>query len=51
MQGSVIRRMYAGFALIIIMFVVTVAIMLRGMNQIHSNFESVSTLHCSRLSL
>ncbi len=25
MQGSVIRRMYAGFALIIIMFVVTVA--------------------------
>ncbi len=42
MQGSVIRRMYAGFALIIIMFAATVAIMMSGMNQIHSNFESVS---------
>ena len=42
MQGSVIRRMYAGFALIIVMFAVTVAIMMSGMNQIHSNFESVS---------
>lgn len=43
MQGSVIRRMYAGFALIIIMFAATVGIMMKGMNQIHSNFESVST--------
>ncbi len=51
MQGSVIRRMYAGFALIIIMFVVTVAIMLRGMNQIHSNFESVSTAALPLVSL
>jgi methyl-accepting chemotaxis protein len=34
--------MYAGFALIIVMFAVTVAIMMSGMNQIHSNFESVS---------
>ncbi len=42
MQGSVIRRMYAGFALIIIMFAVTVAIMMGGMSQIHSNFEGVS---------
>ncbi|WP_198301250.1 methyl-accepting chemotaxis protein [Vibrio tarriae] len=51
MQGSVIRRMYAGFALIIIMFVVTVAIMLRGMSQIHSNFESVSTAALPLVSL
>ncbi|MCG3758701.1 methyl-accepting chemotaxis protein [Vibrio cincinnatiensis] len=42
MQGSVIRRMYAGFALIIIMFAVTVAIMMDGMQRIHSNFEEVS---------
>ncbi|MGC9550856.1 CHASE3 domain-containing protein, partial [Vibrio metoecus] len=51
MQGSVIRRMYAGFALIIIMFVVTVAIMLRGMSQIHSNFESVSKTSLPLVSL
>ncbi|XNT13202.1 methyl-accepting chemotaxis protein [Vibrio cyclitrophicus] len=34
--------MYAGFALIIIMFAVTITIMMNSMNQIHSNFESVS---------
>ncbi len=51
MQGSAIRCMYAGFALIIIMFVVTVAIMLRGMNQIHSIFESVSTAALPLVSL
>ncbi|NOI98862.1 methyl-accepting chemotaxis protein [Vibrio kanaloae] len=42
MKGSVIKRMYAGFALIIIMFAVTIIIMMNSMNQIHSNFESVS---------
>ncbi|MEZ8900906.1 methyl-accepting chemotaxis protein [Vibrio sp. 10N.247.310.34] len=42
MKGSVIKRMYAGFALIIIMFAVTITIMMSSMNQIHSNFESVS---------
>ncbi|MBY7731986.1 methyl-accepting chemotaxis protein [Vibrio bathopelagicus] len=42
MKGSVIKRMYAGFALIIIMFAVTITIMMNSMNQIHRNFESVS---------
>ncbi|MEF1230368.1 methyl-accepting chemotaxis protein, partial [Vibrio fortis] len=42
MKGSVIKRMYAGFALIIIMFATTITIMMSSMNQIHSNFESVS---------
>lgn len=42
MKGSVIKRMYAGFALIIIMFAITITIMMSSMNQIHSNFESVS---------
>ncbi|KLN66404.1 MULTISPECIES: methyl-accepting chemotaxis protein [Vibrio] len=42
MKGSVIRRMYAGFALIIIMFIVTTLLMMRGMQQIHQNFEGVS---------
>lgn len=51
MKGSVIRRMYAGFTLIIIMFAVTTAIMMGGMNQIHSNFESVSTTALPLVSL
>ncbi|CAK4068544.1 MULTISPECIES: methyl-accepting chemotaxis protein [Vibrio] len=42
MKGSVIRRMYAGFALIIITFVITSVMTMRGMQQIHTNFESVS---------
>ncbi|NOI75137.1 methyl-accepting chemotaxis protein [Vibrio coralliilyticus] len=42
MKGSVIKRMYAGFALIIIMFVVSTIMTMRGMQQIHSNFGSVS---------
>lgn len=42
MQGSVIRRMYAGFTLIVVLFVATIAIMMGGMNKIHSNFENVS---------
>jgi len=42
MQGSVIRRMYAGFTLIVVLFVATIAIMMGGMDKIHSNFETVS---------
>ncbi|GAL25852.1 methyl-accepting chemotaxis protein I [Vibrio variabilis] len=42
MQGSVIRRMYAGFTLIVVLFVITIGIMLNGMSQIHDNFGSVS---------
>ena len=42
MKGSVIKRMYAGFALIIIMFVISTIMTMRGMQQIHTNFGSVS---------
>ncbi len=42
MQGSVIKRMYAGFALIIILFAVTIAIMMGGMQDIHGKFQTVS---------
>lgn len=42
MKGSVIRRMYAGFALIIVMFAVSTILALRGMEQIHQNFASVT---------
>lgn len=42
MQGSIIKRMYAGFTLIIIMFVVTVAIIMDGVSQIYSSFQAVS---------
>lgn len=42
MRGSVIKRMYAGFALIIILFAVTIAIMMGGMNDIHGKFGTVS---------
>jgi methyl-accepting chemotaxis protein len=51
MQGSVIRRMYAGFVLIIVMFAVTVFIMMRGMNQIHSDFSSVGSQSLPLVSL
>ncbi|WP_243976414.1 methyl-accepting chemotaxis protein [Vibrio natriegens] len=42
MRGSVIKRMYAGFGLIIILFAVTIAIMMGGMNDIHGKFQTVS---------
>jgi len=42
MRGSVIKRMYAGFGLIIILFAVTIAIMMSGMNDIHGKFQTVS---------
>ena len=51
MKGSVIKRMYAGFALIIIMFAITITIMMNSMNQIHKNFESVSNTSMPLVSL
>ncbi|MBD1556508.1 methyl-accepting chemotaxis protein [Vibrio sp. S9_S30] len=42
MKGSVIRRMYAGFALIVVLFITTITIMMGGMDKIHTNFETVS---------
>lgn len=42
MKGSVIRRMYAGFSLIVILFIVTVVLMIDGMNAIHTKFETVT---------
>lgn len=42
MKGSVIRRMYAGFALIVVLFIATITIMMGGMEKIHTNFETVS---------
>ncbi|CAM4189704.1 methyl-accepting chemotaxis protein [Vibrio agarivorans] len=42
MKGSVIRRMYAGFTVIIVLFVISTYMMISGMNQIHTNFKSVS---------
>jgi methyl-accepting chemotaxis protein len=43
--------MYAGFVLIIVMFAVTVFIMMRGMNQIHSDFSSVGSQSLPLVSL
>ncbi|PMH45016.1 chemotaxis protein [Vibrio sp. 10N.286.49.B3] len=43
MKGSVIKRMYAGFLLIIVMFAITISMVMEGMNQINSQFETVST--------
>ncbi|USD40252.1 methyl-accepting chemotaxis protein [Vibrio sp. SCSIO 43135] len=51
MKGSVIRRMYAGFTLIIIMFAIMTSIMMGGMSQIHSNFESVSKVSLPLVSI
>jgi len=42
MRGSVIKRMYAGFALIIILFAITISIMMGGMSDIHEKFSTVS---------
>ncbi|SDG74678.1 methyl-accepting chemotaxis protein [Vibrio xiamenensis] len=42
MKGSVIRRMYVGFALLIVMFAITTFMMMRSMQTIQSNFTSVS---------
>ncbi|MFA0086269.1 methyl-accepting chemotaxis protein [Vibrio sp. E150_011] len=51
MQGSVVRRMYAGFTLIVILFVITIAIMLNGMSQIYQYFGTVSKTSLPLVSL
>ncbi|MCL9774656.1 methyl-accepting chemotaxis protein [Vibrio methylphosphonaticus] len=51
MQGSVVRRMYAGFTLIVVLFVITIAIMLNGMSQIHQYFGTVSNTSLPLVSL
>ncbi|MGF1750504.1 methyl-accepting chemotaxis protein [Vibrio cionasavignyae] len=51
MQGSVVRRMYAGFTLIVVLFVITIAIMLNGMSQIHQYFGTVSKTSLPLVSL
>ncbi|WP_194437750.1 methyl-accepting chemotaxis protein [Vibrio fluminensis] len=51
MKGSVIRRMYAGFALIILMFAVSTVLALRSMEQIHANFASVTNTSLPLVSL
>ncbi|MBA5761744.1 methyl-accepting chemotaxis protein [Vibrio sp. 404] len=51
MKGSVIRRMYAGFALIILMFAVSTFMALRSMEQIHTNFASVTNTSLPLVSL
>lgn len=51
MKGSVIRRMYAGFSVIVAMFIVTIAIMLGGINDIHSKFGTVTNRSLPLVSL
>jgi len=51
MKGSVIKRMYAGFALIILMFAVSTFMALRSMEQIHTNFASVTNTSLPLVSL
>ncbi|MGF1908347.1 methyl-accepting chemotaxis protein [Vibrio kasasachensis] len=51
MKGSVIRRMYAGFALIILMFAVSTFLAVRSMEQIHVNFASVTNTSLPLVSL
>lgn len=43
MNSSVIRRMYAGFSLIVILFITTVVLMLNGTSSIHNQMKSVSS--------
>ncbi|MGF1690241.1 methyl-accepting chemotaxis protein [Photobacterium kagoshimensis] len=42
-QTSVIRRMYAGFAVMVVLFIVTVTLMLQGTNRIHAQLEAVTS--------
>ena len=42
MKGSVIRRMYTGFTILVVMFIATVTIMLNGMSNIHAMFSTVT---------
>ncbi|MFT5807629.1 MAG: methyl-accepting chemotaxis protein [Moritella dasanensis] len=41
-QTSIIKRMYAGFAVMIILFVATVTLMLNGTSRIYNQLESVN---------
>ena len=41
-QTSVIKRMYAGFAVMVLLFVATVVLMLNGTNRIYNQLESVN---------
>ncbi|MDD9180591.1 methyl-accepting chemotaxis protein, partial [Aliivibrio sp. A6] len=43
MNSSVVRRMYAGFSLIVILFITTVILMLNGTSNIHTQMKSVSS--------
>lgn len=43
MNSSVVRRMYAGFSLIVILFITTVILMLNGTSNIHKQMQSVSS--------
>lgn len=51
MKGSVIRRMYAGFTIIVVMFIATIAIMLSGMSNIHHMFGTVTNKSLPLVSL
>lgn len=42
MKDSVIRRMYAGFSIIVVMFIATITLMLSGMSNINNMFGTVS---------
>lgn len=42
-QTSVIRRMYAGFAVMVALLVMTVVLMLNGTNRVHQQLESVNS--------
>ncbi len=51
MKGSVIRRMFAGFSVIVVMFIITITIMLGGINDIYSKFGTVTTQSLPLVSL
>ncbi|MGF1682320.1 methyl-accepting chemotaxis protein [Photobacterium minamisatsumaniensis] len=42
-QTSVIRRMYTGFAVMVLLFAITIMTMLDGTNRIHQQLENVTT--------
>lgn len=42
-QTSVIRRMYTGFAVMVILFAATIVLMLDGTNRIHSQLKAVTS--------
>ncbi|OAN18265.1 chemotaxis protein [Photobacterium jeanii] len=42
-QTSVIRRMYAGFAVMVVLFIATITLMLQGTNRIHGQLEAVTS--------